>query len=280
MRNRGAFVCCLHNLRRLMATPRAWAVLIMLLLFLDNQLAPVRQMLRAEGMRVSLPGMLMYLLNDAQVMLMSGLLLLMLLFDVPMTDETQRYIITRTGRGAWARGNVLYILLAVFAYSALTCLGVLILLLPYLDWSGGWGSGLVAFVEEGAYEVYDSMLNYDPWLMRVYTPLGGGLLAMALHFLGLSMLGLLMCTANVAFNTRLGFLLAAAPLMLDSVADEYLPIKALYALPLSLSRLSSLDYGDEMGRPNMLYGFLALAFVCALGAWACVRLCKRREINL
>lgn len=279
MRNR-VWVCCMHDLRRLISTPRAWAVLILSVLILENQFAPVRALLSQEGLRVSFPGMLLYLFNDPAVTLLTALMLLMLLFDVPMTDETQRYIITRTGRGAWAKGHVCYILLATALYVLLLALIVLCLALPWADFSGAWGTGLEAFVLGGMYEVYDSMLNYDPWLMRAYTPLTGALVTMSLHYLGFAMMALTMCAVNLGFRTRMGFLAAAIPAILDSVADEYFSAEALWYLPLSLSRPSALDYGDQMGRPPLWYAWLALTALVIVLMLLVVRLCRRRELGL
>ena len=276
---RGAWVCCLHDVRRLMVTPRAWAVGLLILLFLDGQMQPVRYMMLHEGLKVGLLGMLTYLLNDPQVTLLSGLLLLMLLFDAPMTDETQKYIMIRTGRAAWARGHALYILVATAAFVVAFCGSTALLLWPYLDWSGGWGTGIVAFTE-GMYEVYDSMLNYDPWLVRAYTPLVGGLLSVGLKFVGLLMLGMLMCAVNVLLSTRLGFLAPAALLMLDSVADEYFTEAMYYISPMSLTRLSFLDYGDGMGRPTVWYGAAVLIVLCGLFTLLTIQFCRRREIRL
>ena len=175
--------CLRGNLRRLCATPRAWAVVILLFLLLENQLAPVRALMIGENATVSLFGMLVYLLTDPVVTMISSMLLLMLLFDVPMTDETQRYIISRTGRASWAKGQTLYIVVACLCYLALMMLFTAVLLRPHLDWSGAWGSGLILFAQERMYEVYDSMLTYDPWLMNVYSPASASLLSLALRFL-------------------------------------------------------------------------------------------------
>ena len=276
---RGALICCLHDMRRLITTPRAWAVGILLLLFLDGQMQPIRFMMATEGQKISWAGMLVFLLNDPQVTLFTGLILLMLLFDVPMTDETQKYIIVRTGRASWAWGHVLYIAAAVAAYMLLFCVMPLVLVPLNLDWTGNWGTGLVALTE-GMYEVYDSMLNYDPWLIDVYSPVAGMALAVLLKLMGFMLLGMIACAANVLFRTRLGFLAAAVPLMLDSVADEYFPLAMYYFSPVSLTRLSFLDYGDEMGRPPVWYGILVLAGLCAGLALLTVYLCRRREIRL
>ena len=276
---RGALVCCFHDMRRLLTTPRAWAVGLLLALLLDSQMQPIRFMLLHESQKVSWFGMVTYLLNDSQVTMFCGLLFMMLLFDVPMTDETQKYIIVRTGRAAWARGHVLYIIAATFVYLLLFFLMVGAMLWPYLDWSGGWGTGIVAFTE-GMFEVYDSMLNYDPWLIRVYTPFAGAMLSLGLKCLGLITMALTMCSVNVYFQTRLGFLASAIFLMIDSVADEYFSIPMYYFSPISLTRLSFLDYGDEMGRPPLLYGVIVLALLCIGLSMLTIHLCRRREIRL
>ena len=276
---RSAWVCCFHNMRRLLTTPRTWAVVLLLPLFLDGQMQPIRYMLLVEGQKVSLAGMLVYLLNDSQVTLLGGLLLMMLLFDVPMTDETQKYIMIRTGRASWAHGHALYILMVTTLYLLLFCASTAALLAPYLDWSGGWGTGIDALTD-GMYEVYDSMLNYDPWLIRVYSPLGGALLSLGLKFLGFLALSMLMCAVNVLFRTRLGFLVPAALLMLDSVADEYFTESLYYLSPISLTRLSFLDYGDGMGRPPVWYGAAVLLGLCAMLAALTIYFCRRREIRL
>ena len=40
----------------------------------------------------------------------------------------------------------------------------------------------MAFVE-GAFQVYDSLINYDPWIVRAYSPLGALALEAGLHYL-------------------------------------------------------------------------------------------------
>lgn len=277
---RNVFPCLNGNLRRLSATPRAWAVIILLFLMLETHLAPVRALMVGEHATVSLFGMLVYLLADPFFSMVTAVLLLILLFDVPMTDETQRYIISRTGRASWAKGQTLYIAVACLAYLVLTVLFTTILLFPHLDWSGAWGSGLVLFAQERMFEIYDSMLFYDPWLMNAYSLTSATLLTLGLRFLALCLMALAMCAFNTYFQSRLGFLVAAVPLMLDLVAEEYFPTEFYYALPITLSRLQALDYGDDMGRPNVLYALLVLSVLVLGLSFLCVHLCRRREISL
>lgn len=277
---KNAWICCLNTLRRLIVTPRTWAVLIVSILFLENQFAPIRALLADEQLTMSWPGLLLYLFNDPTVTFFSGALFLMLIFDAPATDEMQRYIILRTGRGAWALGHIGFLLIVTALYLLAQALIVLALMLPWADFSGDWSGGLLAFVEDGAYEVYDSMLNYDLWLMRLYSPIGGALRVLSLHFLAYLFLALLLCAGNGASGARAGFLLSSAVLLLDLFADEYFPVFASYFSPVTLSRPSALDLMDQMGKPPLWYAYLSLAALCALMGLFLYRLLRRKEFKL
>ncbi len=277
---RRSWACCRHDLRRLASTPRAWAVLVLTLLYVENQFAPIRDMLRIEGFTLNWPGMATYFLSDAQITMMAGLGLLMLLFDAPFTDETQRYIIARTGRGAWGRGQLMYVMLASAAYLAVFLLALLLFQSPWTDWSGGWSNGLAALAKEGYYEIYDTMIEYDPWLMDAYAPVQALSLSLSLHALAFLSLALIQYVVNVLGGGRIGFLLAAAPLLFDSVIEEFFDVPWFYFSPVTLSRLPMLDYGDEMGRPPLWFAFAVLTALAAALVYLSLRLSKRREILL
>ncbi len=274
------WACCRHDLRRLASTPRAWAVAILTLLYVENQFAPIRLMLQTEHLTLGWAGIMTYLLTDSQVTMMAGLGLLMLLFDAPFLDETQRYIITRTGRGAWGRGQVAYVVGMSFLYVAAFSLVQLLFQLPWTDWTGAWSPGVTALVKDGLYEIYDTMLDYDPWLVDVFTPLQGMGLGLALHFLAFSVLALTQYAVNITLGNRLGFMVAAAPLLFDSVVEEFFSEPVYYFSPVTLSRLTALDYGDEMGRPPIWYAFAVLGALTVALVLLCVHLSKRREITL
>ena len=77
--DRRAWACCRHSLRTLVCTPRIWALLILCLLCLDRYLAPITDMMSAEGLRVSWAGLTVFLLNDSWISAMTALGLLLLM---------------------------------------------------------------------------------------------------------------------------------------------------------------------------------------------------------
>ena len=82
-----------------------------------------------------------------------------------------------------------------------------------MDWSGGWSDGIYAFVEGGAYETYDSLLSYDPWVMRAYSPWSAALIALDRV--------LLAYVGNVLVGRRGGVLLGVLPLAADALMTDF-----------------------------------------------------------
>ena len=211
MRNK-MLACLRYNIKKLLASPVTYLVIVLTILFVDREILPVRNYLRDTGTLVSWPGLLTYLLDYAPLTLLMGLAIIALLSPLPMTDEAQVYIMVRSGRRSWARAQVAMIFVVSVVYMLLVALAVLLWISPYVDWSGGWSDGILAFVEGGAYETYDSLLSYDPWVMRTYAPWAAALMELALHALAYGFVALLVYVGNVLFGRRGGVLLGVLPL--------------------------------------------------------------------
>ena len=276
--DRRAMACCRHSLRRLMGSPRIWALQILCVLCFDRYIAPIRALLIGEGLRISWPALMVFFLNDSWLSVMLALGLLLLLFDVPPRDEAQKYLLLRSGRAAWARGQLYYVLCATALYMVAMALILLAWIAPYVDWTTGWSDGIMAFVD-GAYEVYDSLINYDPWIVRVYTPLQALAIEAGLHYVCFAALGFAMCLVNAAAGGRAGFLVAAAPAMFDVVITEYFSTSVYYFSPLTLTRLSCLDYGDGRMCPTVAYAAIVLLLLAAVLGALFVFVYGRKEVH-
>ena len=278
MRNK-MLACLRYNLKKLLSSPVTYLVIVLTVLFVDREILPVRNYLRDSGELVSWPGLLTYLLDYAPLTLLLGLAMIALLSHLPMTDEAQVYIMARSGRKSWARAQVALIFVVAVAYMVLVALTVLLWISPYVDWSGGWSDGILAFVEGGAYETYDSLLSYDPWVMRTYAPWAAALMELALHALAYGFVALLVYVGNVLFGRRGGVLLGVLPLAADALMASFYAGLPNYFSPVTLSRATMLDYGDGAGYPPVWYAFVALMALCALFAYLSVRLSMKKELR-
>ena len=268
---------CLH---RLLASARFWVVLIVTALYIDNLMEPIHLMCKTEGLSLSIPGMISYMINDGPVTSVIALACMALLLDAPCADELQRYLMLRTGRKEWAKGQIAYCMGVAAVYMTAFVLIASLYCLPYLDKTFAWGEGMRYMYEDGGFMIYDSLLEYDPWLPRAYSAVGAAVLQWALHILMLAVLGMLLMNVNLYIDRRAGFAVVAAPVGFDLMVQEYFSESTYYFSPLTLCRLSGLDYGDEMGRPSVLAAFLVLTAAMVLLGMLFVRGARKREVNL
>ena len=89
MRNK-MLSCLRYNLKKLLASPVTYLVIVLTILFVDREILPVRNYLRDSGDLISWPGLLTYLLDYAPLTLLMGLAIIALLAPLPMTDEAQQ----------------------------------------------------------------------------------------------------------------------------------------------------------------------------------------------
>ena len=274
---RKSFAVSAYSVRKLVSNPRVWAVLIMTWLFIANIADPVKALALDYGLKVSPAGLFAFMLADPEVSLLMGIGILLMLFDAPFTDEMQLILMTRSGKCRWAMGQVIYITETVLLYLLISLLILTIALSGCIETGNTWGGGLDSMIEDGMYEVYDSMLDYDYWVYRVFTPFHACASGMLLHFLGYVFLGLLLFDINLLSGGRYGFFFASIPLIFDTWIVEYLPEEWYRFSPASLMRITALDYGDEMGRPSRLYAAIALAILSVMFVALAAALSKRSE---
>lgn len=271
---------CRGCMRRLIASPRSWAVAIVTALYIDSLMEPLHLMLKTEGLTLSAAGLMSYLLNDSKVTAFIALCCMVLLFDVPCADELQRYLMLRTGRKSWAKGQILYCLGAAALYLMIFTLIAALYTLPYADFSLDWSSGMRFMADEGGFMVYDSFLDYDIWLPRAYSAASAWALQTALHLLMLALLALILMNINLLVDRRIGFAVVTVPLGFDLMVQEYFSESVYIFSPLTLCRLSGLDYGDGMGRPAVFTAVLVMGTAAAVMGALFVRGVKKHEVNL
>lgn len=78
---------------------------------------------------------------------------------------------------------------------------------------------------------------------------------------------------------RAGFLVAAAPAMFDVVITEYFSTSVYYFSPLTLTRLSCLDYGDGRMCPTVAYAAIVLLLLAAVLGALFVFVYGRKEVH-
>lgn len=89
--------------------------------------------------------------NLAKIMVYLGIVLI--LSEVPFIDEATPYLMARSKRGAWWRGECLYIWTATFLYMTFLTVISILIVFPTITWNELWGSTIASILKGSNIEI-------------------------------------------------------------------------------------------------------------------------------
>lgn len=135
--------------------------------------------------------------NLPKVMIYLGFVVL--LSDVPFMDESTPYVIARSKRGAWWRGECIYIWAASFLYMVFITVMSIFIVLPTITWNGLWGSTIVESLKSSGAAVG---LRLNPQIVQVFYPSATLWLTFLAGWLSMSLLGHMAYAINLVINKK------------------------------------------------------------------------------
>lgn len=270
--------CCAYSLGKLKAKPILLALLLVMFLYMEELLRPVRNFLSDYGLSVNVLGMFAFLLSDTSFALAAGIGLILLFGDAPFFDDAQRSVFIRTGQTAWIYGQILYIFAATALYLLALFLLQCLALLPYAGFGTGWGRALntLALTEKAA--KYLVTVPFPVLILDQFGPVSGFFTAFALRWLVFVICAMAMFWANIAFRSKFGSLVTFIILLMDPMIQGFFEFKYYIYSITSLARLNVLNFGYNPYYPKFplemtvlgLSLFAIMALIIAFG--------KRRDI--
>lgn len=272
MRNlRRILASSVQNLRKWPSNPRIYAVAALILVFIGSELLPIRGFCMALHLPVT-PWVFPFLMSDnvSLTFIMVGLVLIFC--DAPFIDQSQPYVIVRSGRRNWFTGQILYIVQASGLYFLFIILVSLLYFIPVIKFSGDWGKVLNTFSMNGTQGVpmfqqqYNINLSFSRYLTANYLPAVAMILSLALSWLEGIFLGLLMFVLNMNFNRIIGTSVALALILLETFAYQFgNAYLALYFSPVSWLNLGVMDATGSSKSPTLWYAAgMLLLFIIVL----------------
>lgn len=274
---RSACVCA-QNFRKWGANYRIWIIVIFAIIFTQEMTAPVLSFSRQLGIPVS-PWIFPFLYGQGYVKLLFFFPLLLLYCDAPFVDENQPYIIARSGRTAWALGEIGYIVVSSALYFLFLLLLSMMMLLPNLQYTDDWGKVLGTLSKTSAYTVLGNKIFISSQIIDYFTPPQAMWFTFFLSWLAGIFLGLLVYMLNSLTNTRvLGVLAASFFLVLDAAAKGPNPLR--WFSPVSWCALDRIDIGGVSQNPTITYIYLAFAVLILLLAGVSVFANRKQTIQV
>lgn len=185
----------LQGMKKNIVSPRFYTVLLAVLIFSWTQVSGVRSYAIRQGLGVSL-WYYPFLFSTFICALMLYFGVVLLFCNAPFVDAQQLFVILRSGKKTWFRGQILFIILSSILYFTYIWVVSIVLFLPHLGMTGDWGSvlwemaAMPSLSEGGGFLITERTLY-------MFSPLQGCLLVWVLNVLVGCFLGFLIFYINL-----------------------------------------------------------------------------------
>lgn len=190
-----------------------------------------------------------------KILLYFGVILLFC--DAPFLHEGKPYIIARSGRKAWWRGEAAYIFLVSLIYTGWIFLLSVLTISPVITLHQGWGSAIPKISSPPYWQQYILQLGVPQSLVQTMEPCKVLALTFLYAWLSFAALGGIIFLANLASGKNLGALIAATMVLSDPLIIRFELKEVLWLSPVNWSSLQNFRPAQDLGYPPDWYPLLA-----------------------
>ena len=254
---------CKGAFQKAVGIPRVYIAFLWVVFLFLNFVRGIRAFCEMMNYSVS-PWLFPHITADTvtQTVIIIGALLLFC--DAPFLHSNSGWQILRAGRKNWFWGNMLYIWLLSLLYAVVLSILPILMTLPYVEWSEGWGKILGSLAQTNAAAQFGmSPLNYS--IMAQYDPAAAMLLTILPVWLNTVLIGMINYVCNLFTKRGLGAVISVAialsPLLITRLANFAVGYYLAPPLWMNLSNCKWLDYGYG---PSLFYVYMV--FLITIGA--------------
>lgn len=271
------FSIATNNIRKWSANPRIYVLLILMVMFAWHYVSPYVSAAKALGYRVT-PWIFPHMINFSTLQRYIMLGLILLFCDAPFMDNTQPYVIIRSKKTTWAIGQIIYIALATAIYLiTLVCLCIIVLL-PVMYFSDGWGKILTTFANSNAGSQF--RIEYVSYrIVSSYSPIQAMILSLILEWVVGILLGLVMFATNMYFKRGVGAIVAITIVMFDTFIDFGSVYVSKFS-PVSFPRLGIIDSSGISNKPSPAYICAFFIISIAVLIFMSIHSIKRKSLEV
>ncbi len=267
-----------HSLHKCVFSVRSLVVLVLLLIFFNETIAPVRQFCADVGVNITpfiYPFISSYWFNS--LILLMGIAFLF--SDAPSYTDLHPFLMVRSSKSAWLTSQYLYILCVSALYAIIMAMIVNLLMIPHLELSGDWGRVIHTLAQTDAGMQYEVGFSISYALIVAYSPWEALGLSLLTTWLNGVLMGSVIFVINMAFNKAVGTAVAVFLIMMTVFTLNSSGYFYYYVSPFTWLYIGHLDIAGNTQLPTVAY---ALAIYCALTLILFIigfALCRKRDID-
>jgi len=274
------------NFRKWTINPRIYTLAAVIVAFSLWFFSWISDYAAAVGVKSS-PWVFPFLLTMPVAFPIYGCLTILLFCDAPFTDSHTPYLAIRMSRRNWVLGQLLYIMLASFAYTVFFWLVSMLVLVPNVKFSSSWGPVLKTIAyDPGSAErlgITPMVLIDDP-VISLFSPIPAVLISLGLFWLVSVFVGVAIFCFNVVLGNMSG-LIAAGLLTFLSYFSIYVGKiafgqKIYYISPLNWGSMFYLDWGDSGLVPSPIFAVSVLVGTIVLMGFVSTVVFCRKDLHI
>lgn len=248
------FAVAIQNLRKWLTDYRIWAIAIILLILIHENVHDLAKFSKTAGVDSSL-WIFPFLYSQYHQKLIFTIPLILLFCNAPFVDNNSIFMIKRSGKLLNVAGQITYIVFAAFIYYLFIFLTSLIFSLPYGEFNNEWGKvlNIIAYTTTASNAGYH-FLDASGFVMTYFTPLLACWFTFLLSWLSGILIGLVVYTFNLVSQIKyLGCIAGSVIIIYSSFAAAFGTKKLLYFSPVSWNTLNNIDVGKLTNNPSFIY---------------------------
>lgn len=279
---RTEILCVRSNIGKWWSKSLIYVIAVIVLIYSVWNLSWINSFCSASGMRIS-PWIIPFLLGGHAMRTTYGFLTVLLFSTAPFLENDAPFVIVRTGKAAWIKGQLLYIAVASLLLTLFIVCSAWLVILPSMGFAAEWGS-VIELLANYPNEILKYGLTggwgfFSLSVVNNASPLSASLLTIFLMWLNGVFSGVLILSFNVLVKPGIG-VVAAGVLLFVSAFSVYLapifvgPIMNYFTVYSWSSIIVISPFYSE--GPNLFYvvgvqGFLILM----LSVFSVISFCRR-----
>ncbi len=270
------------NFQQWIINPKNLAALLCLTLYTYDQLHGMIDYAKFLGSPVT-PWMLPFLLCSASRFLPIMLLFLLLISESPFRTRQQSFVILRTGKRIWIKGQLLYLLIISICFTALVWVLSWIWYLPELTCSTAWGDSLLTASQGLDPSFFGVYLNFGYRVIKNAEPILVTLWCSAVMVLVCYMLGVIMTVCNLYLKKGLGAIITSILVGISLIPEYFTIDPGVIKMTIWISPVSWMDRmlmgNNNQNLPSYAFGVLAPALLGSILSMFLILVIGKRDVE-
>lgn len=268
-----------YSWRRILGKPRFYLVLIATLFYIANISAPLSKYAQLIDEPVS-PWLLPVYFGNPNITLILFLLVVLLFCDAPFLENTECFIILRSGRNNWLCAQLLYIVSLSAFYTIYLALVSILTVVTNAAIMPEWGKLLYSLANTNAGDMVELQIHISPIILNRYTAVQAMGIELLITFLVTFLLGSVMFCVNLAIHRTVGSVIGALFVLEQFLASNSSGYVFYYLSPVSWINLRNLNISGVGATPTLFYIIYAILTVSTCCWFISFFAFRRRNINI